>query len=328
MIPKKIHYCWFGRGEKPKLAKKCIASWKKFCPDYKIIEWNESNYDIAKNRYMKEAYENKQYAFVPDYARLDIIYEHGGIYLDTDVELVKPLDDLLNLTGFMGFDHVGLCAPGLGFGAIPKLPIIKDLRDDYDDINFIKNDGSFNRTTSPEIQTDFFLKKGLHRDNSLQEIEGLTIFPMEYFCPKDSISGEIHLTKNTYSIHHFDGYWADNGMVFIRKDKLDRLGVVLDAEEERVHFNIYNNRPLNQRELYVAVNIIEKIYCAGENYYKNIDFYNAMRILMAHISNCGIQGKATSLKLYFTTFRKWRIFETPRANLRYIYYCLRNFFHV
>ncbi len=327
-IPKIIHYCWFGGKPIPEHNKKFIESWKKFCPDYEIIEWNESNYDVTKNRYMREAYENKQYAFVPDYARLDIIYEHGGIYLDTDVELVKSLDDLLNLTGFMGFDHVGLCAPGLGFGAIPKLLIIKELRDDYENINFIKKDGNFNRTTSPEIQTKFFLKKGLCRNNLLQEIDGLTIFPMEYFCPKDSISGEIHLTKNTYSIHHFDGYWADSGIVLLRKDKLDRLGLVLNAEEEIVCLNISNHLPLNKRELYVAANLIEKIFYAGKNYYKNIDFYKVMQNLLFNISECGIRNKATSLKLYFTTFRKWRIFKTPRANLRYIYHCFRNLLHV
>ena len=153
-IPKIIHYCWFGGNPFPELAQKCIASWKKFCPDYEIKEWNESNYDVTKNQYMREAFENKQWAFVSDYARLDIIYENGGIYLDTDVELLKPLDDLLILTGFMGFEeNKKLCATGLGFGAVPKLPIIKEMRDDYDNIIFIKEDGSFDQTPCPYFQT-------------------------------------------------------------------------------------------------------------------------------------------------------------------------------
>lgn len=327
-IPKIIHYCWFGENPIPEHNKKFMESWKKFCPDYEIKEWNESNYDITKIGYTKNAFDHKQWAFVSDYARLDILYEYGGIYLDTDVELIKPLDDLLNLTGFMGFDHLGLCNTGNGFGAIPKLPIIQELRNDYESINCIKENGDFDQTTCPIFQTEFLLKKGLRKDNSLQEIDGLTIFPIEYFCPKNSITGEIHLTKNTYSIHHFDGSWSNNGIVFMRKDKLDRLGVVLDKEEETVYFNMYNNLPLNQQELYVAVNIIEKIFSAGKNYYKNVDFYKIMKTLLFHISEGSIRNKTTSLKLYFTTFRKWKIFETPRANLRYIYHCLRNLFHV
>ena len=106
MIPKKIHYCWVGGNSKPPLVKKCIQSWKKYCPDYEIIEWNESNYDISKNIYMKQAYEAKKWAFVTDYMRLDIIYEHGGIYLDTDVELIKNIDDLLSNEAFAGIESI------------------------------------------------------------------------------------------------------------------------------------------------------------------------------------------------------------------------------
>ena len=116
-IPKVIHYCWFGKGEMPKLAKKCIRSWKKYCPDYEIICWNEDNFDLSQNRYMREAYEAGKWAFVSDFARLKIIYENGGIYLDTDVEIIKPIDDLTVNRGFMGFDEKGIVATGLGFGA-------------------------------------------------------------------------------------------------------------------------------------------------------------------------------------------------------------------
>ena len=127
MIPKKIHYCWIGGNPLPELAIKCIESWKKYCPDYEIIEWNEKNYDFRKNQFMREAYDEKKWGFVPDYARLDIIYEHGGIYLDTDVEIIKPLDSLLKEQGFAGMEQPGIVALGLGFGAEPKLPLIKEL---------------------------------------------------------------------------------------------------------------------------------------------------------------------------------------------------------
>ena len=120
MIPKKIHYCWIGGNPLPELAIKCIESWKKYCPDYEIIEWNEKNYDFRKNQFMREAYDEKKWGFVPDYARLDIIYEHGGIYLDTDVEIIKPLDSLLKEQGFAGMEQPGIVALGLGFGAEPK----------------------------------------------------------------------------------------------------------------------------------------------------------------------------------------------------------------
>ena len=324
-IPKIIHYCWFGGNPLPELAPKCIASWKKFCPDYEIKEWNESNYDVTKINYTKDAFNHKQWAFVSDYARLDMIYEYGGIYLDLDVELIKPLDDLLNLTGFMGFDHLGLCNTGNGFGAIPKLPIIKELRDDYENIACIKEDGSFDQTTCPVFQTEFLLKKGLRKDNSLQEIDGLTIFPIEYFCPKNSHSGEIHLTKNTYSIHHFDGSWTDSAL--IRTERLKEFS--LAAEEEEIYYNALQHKFFikNQKELFIATNLMDRIFNA-DKYCEDIRMPKLIKSFLKQIAENGIQNKATSLKLYFTTFRKWKIFETPRANLRYIYHCLRNLLHV
>lgn len=207
MIPKIIHYCWVGGNPIPESNRKCIASWQKYCPDYEIKEWNESNYDFTKNRYMREAYEAKQWGFVPDYARLDIIYEHGGIYLDVDVELLKPLDDLLDLDAFAGFESATHCAFGLGFGSIPKLPIIKDLRDEYNTLIFREESGDLNRKPSPYYQTAYLVKKGLKLDNTKQTVEGLTFFPTEYFCPKNFSTGDIKVTENTYSIHHFAESW-------------------------------------------------------------------------------------------------------------------------
>ena len=140
-IPKVIHYCWFGKGEMPKIAQKCIKSWKKYCPDYEIICHNEENFDISQNRYMKEAYDAKKWAFVSDFVRLKVIYDHGGVYLDTDVELLKPLDPLLECRGFMGFDEKGIVATGLGFGAERGNEIVGAFLKDYEDIPFILPDG-------------------------------------------------------------------------------------------------------------------------------------------------------------------------------------------
>ena len=165
-IPKKIHYCWIGGKPIPEHNRKIMESWKKFCPDYEIIEWNESNYDFTKNRYMKEAFENKKWGFAPDYARLDIIYKYGGIYLDTDVELVKPLDDLLNLKGFIGFCQGEHCNLGEGFGAIPHHPLIKEILDYYDNLSFILDNGDFNQTPSPVYQTN-------------------VLFQLQKFCPSN-----------------------------------------------------------------------------------------------------------------------------------------------
>jgi len=206
MIPKTIHYCWFGRNPKPKLAEKCIKSWKKYCPDYEIIEWNEDNYDVTKIPYMKEAYEAKKWGFVPDYARLDIIYQYGGIYLDTDVELIKPIDDLLKYKGFAGFERGKYVALGLGFGAEAGCQALKSLMDAYQEEHFQNSDGTLNLIPAPVRDTDVFAKKGLVLNDSLQTIDGMTVFPTEYFCP---LAGgyEMKKTKNTFSVHWYSGSW-------------------------------------------------------------------------------------------------------------------------
>ena len=131
MIPKKIHYCWFGRGEKPALAKKCIASWKKYCPDYEIIEWNEDNFDINYNAYTKYCYENKKWAFLSDYVRLLVVYEHGGIYYDTDVEALKSFDDLLTYKAYFGFENEEHINTGIGFGAEKEHTVLKSMLEMY-----------------------------------------------------------------------------------------------------------------------------------------------------------------------------------------------------
>lgn len=210
LIPKVIHYCWFGHNPIPDKYKAWMESWHKFCPDYEIKEWNESNYDITKNKYMYQAYEQKKWGFVPDYARLDIIYNHGGIYLDTDVEIVSNFDELLYQKGFAGFESEKFVALGLGFGAMPKLPIIKEMMDFYEDKQFVNEDGTLNLIASPVLQTDFLLKHGLVQDGEYQVVDDLTIFPEKAFCGKNLQTRLTMLKPYSRSIHHYDASWIDD----------------------------------------------------------------------------------------------------------------------
>lgn len=218
MIPKKIHYCWFGGKPLPNSALKCIESWKKYCPDYEIIEWNETNYDIQKNAYTKYCYENKKYAFLTDYVRLDIIYNEGGIYLDTDVELIKNLDELLNSSCYIGMEQVGKINTGQGFGATKNNDFIKENKEYYEKNPFLDKKGNFKKTICVEITTNILKKYGLKKLNNKQKINEVDIYPVEYFCPKKMGTNQITITTNTYSIHHFEGSWKSNNKV-IRKIK-------------------------------------------------------------------------------------------------------------
>lgn len=209
MIPKVIHYCWFGSGELPEKDKKCIESWKKYCPDYEIRLWNESNYDVKKNRYMYQAYKARKWGFVPDFARLDIIYNYGGIYLDTDVELVKNIDNLLNNEAYMGFEKSVYINPGLGFGAVPRHKGIKKILDIYNDLAFVKEDGTLNTTPSPIMNTRFLMNYGVKMEDREQEVLGIKIYPSDYLCPMDYATGEIFMTQNTCSIHRYSMSWID-----------------------------------------------------------------------------------------------------------------------
>lgn len=215
MIPKKIHYCWFGGGEPTESVLKCIESWKKFCPEYEIIQWNETNYDVNQNEYIKQAYSSKKWAFVSDYARLDILYCHGGVYLDTDVELIKNLDPLLENKAFVGKEAIDSISTGLGAGAEKGLPIVKELKDIYDKMNFFVN-GKPNEVTCVEITTKYLQGYGYQNNDEFQIVKDLSIYPIEYFCPLKPGSLKLNITKNTYSIHWFEGSWK-NSNVFLRK---------------------------------------------------------------------------------------------------------------
>lgn len=208
LIPKKIHYCWFGNNPLSDLATRCLESWQKYCPDYEIVRWDETNCDLGVNQFVQQAYEAGKWAFVSDYYRLKVIEENGGIYLDTDVELLKPLDEFLSLDGFMGFEmgernHI---ATGLGFGAKPNHPVITQLRQAYETIPFILPDGSYDETPCPRRDTKSLVEMGLVQDGAYQQVDGMTLFPADYLSPI-SVFGDETFTENTASIHHYAATW-------------------------------------------------------------------------------------------------------------------------
>jgi mannosyltransferase OCH1-like enzyme len=205
MIPKVIHYCWFGKGEFSPLIHKCISSWKKYCPDFQIIEWNESNFEINSNYWTKEAYDKKKYAFVSDYVRLFVLYNYGGIYLDTDVELTRNIDEFLVHEAFSGFENDKYVPTGI-IGSIPKNTIIKEFLDYYNDLHFINDDGSIKDVPNVRIMTEILGNHGFKANNKFQNFNGFCIYPRTYFCPIDA-NGNRDFSKNTYCIHHFSSSW-------------------------------------------------------------------------------------------------------------------------
>ena len=211
MIPKVIHYCWFGGNPIPEKDRRYIEGWKEKCPDYEIIEWNERNYDVSKNKYMAQAYEEKKWGFVSDYARLDLVYRYGGIYFDTDVELLKPLDNLLELEMFCGFESTKYVNFGIGFGAEKENPVIRTVLEIYKTLVFKDKDRLLNQTACPIYQTKALIEYGLICNNRYQELSKCTVFPTEYFAPMDVDTGILTVTEHTYSIHRYNMSWFSKG---------------------------------------------------------------------------------------------------------------------
>lgn len=207
MIPKIIHYCWFGGNPLPKSALKCIDSWKKHCPDYEIKEWNESNFDINSNQYVKEAYENRKFAFVTDYVRLYAMYNYGGIYMDTDVEVVRSLDEFLKHDGFSGFESDASIPTGI-MASKKDFKLFEYLLSYYDTRSFVKPDGSFDMTTNVDIITSMMNEHGFIPNGKFQVVEGFALYPKEYFCPLENGTGKLTKTKNTATIHWFNKSWV------------------------------------------------------------------------------------------------------------------------
>lgn len=208
LIPKKIHYCWFGHNPIPSHLLQYMESWKRFCPDYEIIRWDESNYDVTKNRYMKEAYECKKWGFVPDYARLDIIYQEGGIYLDTDVELISSPDKLLYDEMYCGFASGRMINFGLGFGACKGNELIRELRDIYEKYTFLDSKGKENLTACSWYEHPIFREYGFEINGKYQKKNGIVVYPPEVLSPLGASMIASNFTPNTISIHHAELSWV------------------------------------------------------------------------------------------------------------------------
>jgi hypothetical protein len=202
-----IHYCWFGGNPKPKLAEKCIASWKKYCPGWEIIEWNESNFDVNQNGYTRMCIGQKKYAFLSDYVRLKVVAEQGGVYFDTDVELLRPIDELLENEAFFGFETPQYVASGLGFGSVAHGTAIEAMLREYD----VLLDGTQGVRMCPALNTAALEKLGLVPDGSMQTVAGALVMPMEYLNPYESATGRLKKTKNTYSVHWYNASWMSPG---------------------------------------------------------------------------------------------------------------------
>lgn len=212
MIPNKIHYCWFGGSELDEKSKRCIESWQKFFPEYEIIRWDETNFDINQVGFMKDAYEQKKWAFVSDVARLIIMYQNGGIYFDTDVEVVKSFEDILEESpkGFFGFEVTGYVASGLGFAAEEGDPFLLKVIEKYRGINFLDSINTLDKIACPIIMTDLMEKEGYLRENKFQFFRYFHIYPTYYFSPLDYETGKIKMTSDTHSIHWGNASWCDS----------------------------------------------------------------------------------------------------------------------
>ena len=207
MIPKIIHYCWFGRGEKPELAKKCIASWQKFCPDFPIREWNEDNCDYLAMPFMAEAYAAKKYAFVSDVMRLLVLEQYGGVYFDTDVEAVRDIAPLMDDEGVIGFEYAQYGASGLNIASVPHHPVVQAMIEEYRKLHFTNADGTTNAVGCPHLNTDIMERYGLVRNGQEQTVAGIHVYPADFFNPLDSVTGKLTKTENTYSIHWYSMSW-------------------------------------------------------------------------------------------------------------------------
>ena len=253
-IPKKIHYCWFGRNPLPKTALKCIQSWKKYFPDYEIIQWNEDNYDVNKIKYIREAHQAKKYAFVSDYARFDILYHEGGIYFDTDVEVIKSFDDILQNGAFMGCEIDGInlinadpvddtinldrhankarriiVSPGLGMATAPGLSIYREILEFYSTQTFLNADGGINQETVGVKTTKILCDYGMQNSKGIQKVGDITIYPKEYFNPLNNNTGVIEKTVNTHSIHWYTMSWISPAMRI--KSRITRIFHRIFGEE-------------------------------------------------------------------------------------------------
>lgn len=261
MIPKVIHYCWFGRNPLPDYAKKYIATWKKYFPGYEIKEWNEDNFDVNMIPYISEAYKAKKFAFVSDYARFWILYHYGGIYFDTDVEVIKSMDDIIEKGPFMGIENLATDGKfqtvnaGLGLAAEKGMDFYKRVLDNYEDYRFVMPDGTLNLRTVVQYVTVELVKCGLKRSNEIQECAGMYIYPKDYFNPK---GGDVmRITKNTRTIHQFSASWVSgrNGVVDITS-----LSFRINRMKGELKHWLKKFTLLNRRRLVITNNLLSNCY--------------------------------------------------------------------
>lgn len=233
LIPKTIHYFWFGRNARTELMEQCIDSWRKYCPDYEIIEWNEDNYDVTKHPFMKEAYEAGKYSFVSDYARLDVICRCGGIYFDTDVEVIKSIDDLLYNEAFYGMGCYGRVATGLGFGSVCGQKVVSHLLKAYDTFSFWTQDGEMNLDTNTIREDPLFRQLGLRQKNEFQTVAGASVFPSDFMSPCIPGFHSYKTSCNTVTVHHNRFSWASGKQMeeFLKsQDAYDKIRSRFDYE--------------------------------------------------------------------------------------------------
>lgn len=253
MLPKIIHYCWFGDNPLPDDAKEYIESWKLYCPDYEIREWNENNFNLKCCSYVEDAYKAKKWAFVSDYARFWILYYFGGIYFDTDVEMIKPIDDIIESGSFMGIEAGPkvLVAPGLGIGAEKGNEIMKEIVDYYNTQSFYEQDGSINKTTVVTRVSEILRKKGYKGTGEQEKVGNITIYPADYFCPMNYHNGKTMITSNTRTIHHYAETWhnpAEKKIDSIRRKLYDtRLREGMIEKVLILPFRVWN-KVINVRE--------------------------------------------------------------------------------
>ena len=226
-MEKIIHYCWFGGSPLPEPVIKCIDSWNKYLPDYEIRKWDETCFDVSVCAYTKEAYDHGKWAFVSDYARFWILYHYGGLYFDTDVEVIRPMNDILSAGPFMGCEKVvyndgSIClevASGLGMAAEKEMPIYRQILEKYEGMHFEKLDGTLNYDTVVKNVTEIMKEQGFQGNGEIETVAGVSIYPTEYFCPMDYFTGEMMITENTRAIHHFDETWKNPTWIRISEIK-------------------------------------------------------------------------------------------------------------
>lgn len=227
MIPKCIHYCWFGPNPLPSEVQECIATWKKYCSDYEIILWSEKNFPIEEFPFAQSALEAKKYAYIADICRVYVLYHYGGIYMDTDMELIKPIDNLLNSTAFIGYEDETYIAAGI-IGSITNGAFVKDILDKYIDLGRADfSNSNFTNFTIPKIITGILSKFKTRNDDITTIREYCTIFPPDYFYPKSYSTGLINITKNSFGIHHYDATWVDNKELFYESQRKSRMNEYL-----------------------------------------------------------------------------------------------------